>query len=157
MARCNIPHARGAVLLARLLPHRSSVAQDDNSFARRPFHPSSHLAQHWLRHAALVEWLRGNSSSLGRRSMVARLCRDRGDRRACNIRALAQEAGDVGCTRVDTTCTRVDTTSRGNRKHRPNHRGRVQAITELIERRSGARPDPPWRGAWLQRTNLWRR
>jgi hypothetical protein len=50
----------------------------------------------------------------------------------------------------------VDCASRGNRKYRPGHRGRVPAVVELIEKRPGARPDPPWQGAWLQRTNLWR-
>src|SRR5262249_13569695 len=69
---------------------------------------------------------------------------------------MAQEAaGDAGDAGHANDAS-VDTASRGNRKHRPGHRGRIPTVAELIERRSGARPDPPWRGAWLQRTNLWR-
>jgi hypothetical protein len=83
--------------------------------------------------------------------VVAWLYRDRGIRRARHIRAMAQEAeGDAGRASVDTA-------SRANRKCQPDHRGRVHAITKLIEKGSGAnKARLPWWGAWLQRTNLWR-
>src|SRR5215467_9119611 len=86
--------------------------------------------------------------------MAERFCLGRRFGRARNIRAMAQKAAGDADHSNDAS---VDTTSRGNRKYRPGHRGRVQAITELIERKSGARPGPPGGCAWLQRTNLWRR
>src|SRR5262249_12566900 len=80
--------------------------------------------------------------------MVARFCRDRRHRRIRHIPAMALEAeGDAD----HTNDASVANANRSSRQYRPDHRGQVQAITEL-----GARPDPPWRGAWLQRTNLWR-
>jgi len=72
--------------------------------------------------------------------VVGWICRDCRHGRDRNTSAIPQEAeGDAGCTGVDTTI-------RSNRKYRPDHRGRVQAVIGLIEKRSGARPDPPWRG-----------
>jgi hypothetical protein len=44
-----------------------------------------------------------------------------------HIPALAQAASDAD----HANDAGVDTTIRGNRKHRPGHRGRVQAVTEL--------------------------
>jgi len=77
--------------------------------------------------------------------MARRLCLGRWLGRTRNIRAMAQEAGDAD----HTNDASVDSASRGNRKYRPGHRGRVPAAAEL------KLPDPPWWGAWLQRTNLW--
>ena len=59
--------------------------------------------------------------------MAERFCLGRWLGRTRHIRAMAQEAGDAD----HTNDAGVDTTIRGNRKYRPDHRGRVQAVAEL--------------------------
>ena len=61
VACCDIPHARGGVLLDRFLHQRRRMAQRAWPSVQRQFYQKRHLAQHWVRDAGLVEWLRRNS------------------------------------------------------------------------------------------------